>query len=74
MSRRWLCNTLAGMCGYVRYVVAAWIAGLSVTSVTGSDGWGALAALVAAILTLAVTKAFPARFAPNACAVDPSVR
>ncbi|QGG94384.1 hypothetical protein [Actinomarinicola tropica] len=62
------------MCGYVRYVVAAWIAGLSVTSVTGSDGWGALAALVAVAVTFVVTRAFPARFAPSACSVEPSAR
>lgn len=57
------------MCGYVRYIMAAWIGGLAATSLTGSDLWGALAAVVAAGATFAATRLFPGRLGSPACAI-----
>lgn len=59
------------MCSLSRYVVIGGFTGMAAATVSGSDLAGWLVAMVAVGLTVAVGRAFPARFGPTQCALTP---
>jgi hypothetical protein len=57
------------MCSASRYLLVAWVAGLAVTTLTGSDTLGWAAAAVAVGIAYVLARRAPGRFGGGSCAL-----